>query len=268
MAENKVCPHCGGKMFAASITRGCIVEVNSDDTYNILRESKDKYEVEIIKCARCHADITIKDLTVGVQCTKCGRTVNANDVDENGVCSVCNAYEAEPELANASKEDIVKMLLELRKNSAPMTASIEKQNEKAEEIAAKIQTSTQSTSDVDDDNGETETSVEGESTDTETEKPKRKRRRKATSADNADESIDADDTNKNDDSTDTEGTTTNEVAIETNETVEAVNDIANQQEAPFPDISLEDTVTVEPAPVMNPSVDNNDEFPMFEEESI
>ena len=87
MAENKLCPHCGSKMFVAGITRGCVVEVTDDasEPFKLLKESAKGFEIELVKCARCKHDLTMDDLTIGTPCKECGRIVSPNELDENGV---------------------------------------------------------------------------------------------------------------------------------------------------------------------------------------
>ena len=68
MAESKLCPHCGGKMFAAALTKPCIVEVydDKDNPFKILKEVDKNAEIEIVKCARCKAELTEADLVMGI----------------------------------------------------------------------------------------------------------------------------------------------------------------------------------------------------------
>ena len=208
MATNKVCPHCGGQMFMAKIIRACVVEVNTDpnESYKILKEAKDAFDIEILKCARCKADVTENDLVAGIVCKECGKMVGPTDVNEEGICSVCTAIKQRAEIANASREDLIKMLLDAEKKVNPVSVKMEKQIEKAEEVAAPA--------------------VETEDTDSseKAKTPKRKARKKK------DDDVATVET--------TEDTSAEEVVSETVSTEEVVNDIANQQEAPFPDIAM------------------------------
>ena len=89
MAENKLCPHCGSKMFVAAITRGCVVEVTDDanEPFKLLKESSKGFEIEIAKCARCKHDLTLDDLTTGVPCKECGKIFNF--IEGAPMCPAC-----------------------------------------------------------------------------------------------------------------------------------------------------------------------------------
>ena len=144
MSQIKVCPHCGSKMFVGTITRGgaieSIIDENGDASVNVVKESSgDKYELEGLKCCRCREEITKDDLVEGVVCKECGKIVGPDEVDENGVCEVCSAMKQRTELANASKEDIIRMLLEAEKKANSVTSKVEKQLKKAEEIENKVE---------------------------------------------------------------------------------------------------------------------------------
>lgn len=215
MAENKVCPHCGGQMFMAKIIRACVVEVHTDtnETYKILKESKDSFDIEILKCARCKTSITEEDLVASVKCKECGRLVGPMDINENGICHVCDAIKQRTEIANASREDLIKMLLDAEKKANPVAAKMEQQIIKADDtIPAPVAVTTEDTSESED----------------EEKKPKRRARKKKD-----DEAIEET----------VEEIQPVEPVMESTDVTEAVNDIANQQEAPFPDI-----ITEEPAP--------------------
>lgn len=226
MAENKMCPHCGGQMFMATITRACVIEAttDSDNPYNILREGKDKYDIEILKCARCKEEVQEENLITGVQCKECGRMVSPADIDENGVCNVCIAVQKRTELANASREDLIKMLLDAEKKANPVAVKMEKQIEKADEVTSIASKDTENTEDVNE---------------TEEDKPKTRRKARKKKTDDADTEEQINESS-NDDSEISE-----EQTEETSETTEVIDDIANQQEAPFPEISTSEESSVE-----------------------
>ena len=113
----KLCPHCGGKMFAAKIIRGCIVEATEDGDFKVLKENTERHDIEVLKCGRCKNDLTNNDLVSGVTCKECGKVVNPNDINEAGVCTVCQAQKARSELANASREDLIRMLLDAERKA-------------------------------------------------------------------------------------------------------------------------------------------------------
>ena len=79
MATKKMCPHCGGTMFMGAITRACIVEVfapdkeREEESFNVSKETKDKYSIEVVKCIRCKRDVSKDELITGVVCKECGK---------------------------------------------------------------------------------------------------------------------------------------------------------------------------------------------------
>lgn len=215
MAENKLCPKCGSQMFMATITRACVVAMSTDkeNPYQILKEGKDKFDIEIVKCARCKEDISETDLVVAVKCKECGRLVAPHDVDENGICDVCNAMHKRSELANATKEDLIKLLLEAEKRTNPVAAKMEEQIEKANVVLdAVAQNDLQAEEEV---AVSTEAIVEEEPV----APVKRRGRRKKTEED------------------------TEVVEAPTEAEATEVENIANQQEAPFPDMNLPEEMT-------------------------
>ena len=238
MAENKLCPHCGSKMFVAAITRGCVVEVTDDtnEPFKLLKESAKGFEIEIAKCARCKHDLTLDDLTMGVSCKECGKIVGPNELNEEGICEVCVAVKQRSDIANASREDLIKMLLNAEKNSNPVAAKIEKQIQKAEAVEQQTVT----TPDTVVEEPATEEAAPATSKKPSTRK-KPQNKKKA-------------DTSKEDESsteeTVAEETTTveepvTEAPVTTEEVQEAADVLAGSQEAPFPDVM----------DVMNPPVE-------------
>lgn len=227
MAEKKMCPHCGGHMFMAKAIRACVVEVTTDPNqpYNVLKESKDSFDIEILKCARCKEDVSETDLVTGVKCRECGRIVGPMDINEEGICNVCDAVKQRTELASASREDLIKMLLDAEKKANPVVAKMEKQIEKADNASV---TTTETTEDIQEN---TESSSDEN---TEDKKPKRRAARK-----------------KKDDATEEDvASEMSEVSSEENNVdANAVDNIANQQEAPFPDIAMNPPVEENAAPV-------------------
>jgi hypothetical protein len=248
MAEKRMCPNCGGQMFMAKIIRAGLVEFTTDpnEPSKVLKENKDKFDVEIVGCARCKEKVAEADLVIGAKCKECGRVVGPMDINEDGICNVCVAVKQRTELANASREDLIKMLLDAEKKANPVVAKMEKQIEKAD--------STVVTTDVD-----TTEEVQIESVEQDIEKDKKKATRKVTRK-------------KKDDTTETEEDTeiaTEGAPVEVEPVTEAVNDIANQQEAPFPDLGdimnpPEETV-IEPTPIAQGEQAIGADFKMFDE---
>lgn len=242
MAEKKMCPHCGSQMFMVKITRAGLAEFTTDpnESCKILKESKDNFNVEIVGCARCKQTVTADDLVTGVKCIQCGRIVSPMDINTDGVCNVCEAVKQRSELANASKEDLIKMLLDAEKKANPVVAKMEKQIEKADNVnmtaPAPVIENAQ--------DNDVEQPIE------EDKKPKRKATRKKKDDDVSDVTENEAETITEESSVDTEN-----VEATTEETEEAVDNIANQQEAPFPDIGInppiEEVQPVEEMPVNN-----------------
>lgn len=195
MSESKMCPHCGSKMFAAAITKPCIVEVTGDinNPFKILKEVDNNPEIEIVKCARCKAELKETDLVTGVKCKECGKIVAPTELTEEGICDVCDAIKKRSELANASKEDLIRMLLNAEKNANPVATKIEKKVQEAEDVVQQIEAETVA-------------------------QPKEQKKVKAKKAKDS----------KNDD-------VKEEVPVE--QVQRAVDDLANSQEAPFPEMN-------------------------------
>ena len=226
MATKKMCPHCGGTMFMGAITRACIVEVfapdkeGEEESFNVSKETKDKYSIEVVKCIRCKRDVSKDKLITGVVCKECGRAVAPDDLNKDGICSVCEAKKTRSELANASQDDLIRMLLEAEKRSSSISEKISKKVEQAEAV-------NNSANDDTTDDAAVDTKAE-ESTGKETKKrAKAPRGRKK----NTDETVEG-----NESKPETENKPADDKSEKQSEDVkEAVDDLANSQEAPFPD---------------------------------
>ena len=226
MATKKMCPHCGGTMFMGAITRACIVEVfapdkeGEEESFNVSKETKDKYSIEVVKCIRCKRDVSKDELITGVVCKECGRPVTPDDLNKDGICSVCEAKKTRSELANASQDDLIRMLLEAEKRSSSVSEKISKKVEQAEAV-------NNSANDDTTDDAAVDTKAE-ESTGKETKKrAKAPRGRKK----NTDETVEG-----NESKPETENKPADDKSEKQSEDVkEAVDDLANSQEAPFPD---------------------------------
>lgn len=226
MATKKMCPHCGGTMFMGAITRACIVEVfapdkeGEEESFNVSKETKDKYSIEVVKCIRCKRDVSKDELITGVVCKECGRAVAPDDLNKDGICSVCEAKKTRSELANASQDDLIRMLLEAEKRSSSVSEKISKKVEQAEAVNNSVNDDTTDDAVVD-------TKAE-ESTGKETKKrAKAPRGRKK----NTDETAEG-----NESKPETEDKPADDKSEKQSEDMkEAVDDLANSQEAPFPD---------------------------------
>ena len=234
MATKKMCPHCGGTMFMGAITRACIVEVfapdkeGEEESFNVSKETKDKYSIEVVKCIRCKRDVSKDELITGVVCKECGRAVAPDDLNKDGICSVCEAKKTRSELANASQDDLIRMLLEAEKRSSSVSEKISKKVEQAEAVNNSANDDTTDDSAVD--------IKAEESTGKETKKrAKAPRGRKK----NTDETVEG-----NESKPETENKPADDKSEKQNEDVkEAVDDLANSQEAPFPDFPGMNTPT-------------------------
>ena len=113
----KRCPKCGSvKLLAKKIT-GVQVESIENGEYKINAEGS-KYQIEIFGCAKCKEEFDESALVEMVKCKKCGKLVEPENLDTNGECDVCRALEERPDLANMSKEDLIRMMLKLEKNTS------------------------------------------------------------------------------------------------------------------------------------------------------
>ena len=227
MATKKMCPHCGGTMFMGAITRACIVEVfapdkeGEEESFNVSKETKDKYSIEVVKCIRCKRDVSKVELITGVVCKECGRPVAPDDLNKDGICSVCEAKKTRSELANASQDDLIRMLLEAEKRSSSVSEKISKKVEQAEAV-------NNSANDDTTDDATVDTKAE-ESTGKETKKrAKAPRGRKK----NTDETVEG---NESKSETEDKPADENKSEKQSEDVKEAVDDLANSQEAPFPD---------------------------------
>ena len=227
MATKKMCPHCGGTMFMGAITRACIVEVfapdkeGEEESFNVSKETKDKYSIEVVKCIRCKRDVSKDELITGAVCKECGRPVAPDDLNKDGICSVCESKKTRWELANASQDDLIRMLLEAEKRSSSVSEKISKKVEQAEAVNNSANDDTTGDAAVD-------TKAE-ESTGKETKKrAKAPRGRKK----NTDETTEG---NESKSETEDKPIDDNKSEKQSEDIKEAVDNLANSQEAPFPD---------------------------------
>lgn len=257
MANKKMCPHCGGTMFMGAITRPCIVGVfapdkeGEEESFKVSKEKQDKYSIEVVKCIRCKRDVSNDELITGVVCKECGRPVTPDDLNKDGICSVCEAKKTRSELANASQDDLIRMLLEAEKKSSSVSEKISKKIEQAETVTESINNTDEDTKE----DAESDTETKEESTGKETKKRAKAPRGKKKNTDTATE-----DSNNKSDTTDEsaveESNADNESSEQTKDMKEAVDDLANSQEAPFPDFPGMN------APESQPVVNNSSEEPI------
>jgi len=255
-AENKICPHCGSDMFMATITRGGVIKVlaavdeNTNDEIQIIKEIQEKADIAVVKCAKYRNQITQQDLIVGIKCKTCGNETNPEDIDAEGNCVVCAAVANRQEIASASKEDLIRMLIEAEKKANPVVARIENKQELAEQTDKANEVTEESTEDP---------------TEAPAEEPvvKKTRKRKNAKAVTEEEAEAPKETPE-------EAAVTEETAEEAIQ--EEVDNIANQQEAPFPDVASEQEVPVENDKLedvlpgfANPVQQSEEKFEMFDD---
>lgn len=113
----KRCPKCGSEKLLARKITGVHVESLENGEYKIKAEGKN-YQIEIVGCACCKADFDESQLVEMVQCKKCGKFTEPENLDANGECDVCKALQERPDLVNMSKEDLIRMMLKLEKSNA------------------------------------------------------------------------------------------------------------------------------------------------------
>lgn len=243
-SENKICPHCGSDMFMATITRGGLVKVitteDGNDEMQIMKEMTDKAEIHVIKCAKCKEAITENDLITGIKCKTCGAEVNPDEV-ENGNCGPCAIISENPELENASVTDILRLLAKEKQRTSYLTKHIAQKEAEAEKAESKIT--------------ETEEPVEEPTEEVQEKDPDASKKRKKRKVKNVDKSETEDAVEDPvvedvaEESEPEELTEQEEESVESEVTTEEVqaevDNIANQQEAPFPDIPPEEIVTEE-----------------------
>lgn len=144
MDNIKVCPHCGAQQFMAYIKRGGLVEsVGIDDKGNpqfkVIKEgAKGKYELEIIRCTKCGKNVIEAELIGGVPCKTCGKLMNPDALDENGNCEVCAMLVTNPQLKNASQDDLLRMLARAMKGMKADTSLVEQKEAQASAIEADL----------------------------------------------------------------------------------------------------------------------------------
>ena len=245
MATKKMCPHCGGTMFMGAITRACIVEVfapdkeGEEESFNVSKETKDKYSIEVVKCIRCKRDVSKDELITGVVCKECGRPVTPDDLNKDGICSVCEAKKTRSELANASQDDLIRMLLEAEKRSSSVSEKISKKVEQAEAV----------------NNSANDDTTDDATVDTKAEEPTEKETKKRAKAPrgrkkNTDETAEG---NENKPETEDKPANENKSEKQSEDVKEAVDDLANSQEAPFPDFPVINASTLSELQVVEDS---------------
>lgn len=112
----KRCPKCGGMDFAAKIVYAGIVEIDGD--VKRIKQQSNEYQVKILRCMNkdCEkaAGITEEELLDSKKCARCGQEFFASEIAEDGICLACHAIETNDFLRNATKEQLISMMLKLQ----------------------------------------------------------------------------------------------------------------------------------------------------------
>lgn len=112
----KRCPKCGGMDFAAKIVYAGIVEIDGD--VKRIKQQSNEYQVKILRCMNkdCEkaAGITEEELINSKKCARCGQEFFASEIAEDGICLACHAIETNDFLRNATKEQLISMMLKLQ----------------------------------------------------------------------------------------------------------------------------------------------------------
>ena len=128
-----LCPKCGSNVFKGWIKKPGAFRINEDGKIEILKEGS-KFATEIVECAKCNEKLTQDDLVekIGKACSKCGNLFEEEELT-NGLCPVCYAKENRKDIANASKEELIAMLLKAEKESATAEKPKRKRKTKTKE---------------------------------------------------------------------------------------------------------------------------------------
>lgn len=133
-----MCPHCKSTHFFGTISYGGAMEVSRGEDgnveFNVLKQNDKGQKYEISFCAKCKKPLSVDQLTEGYTCKECGAVVD--EVDENGICLLCQAKKTRQDLVAMSKDDLLRMFLSLEKKELARTdPKVVKGLAKAEEIA-------------------------------------------------------------------------------------------------------------------------------------
>lgn len=133
------CPECGSTEFICKIIHIGRATISQDDDginiFNVLEKSESSVSVlgtctnPNCKHSGKEAKLKITDLVSTEKCKKCGNEYQAEDLTEDGICPVCMAMERE-DFKNASKEDLIKMILSLERGNSSVSHTEEKINNK------------------------------------------------------------------------------------------------------------------------------------------
>lgn len=112
---SKHCKYCKKTIFKAFIKRPGIVELKHEEP-EILKEINDKFAYEVVECLNCGRSLNNEDLVGTVTCEGCSREVPEDSLIE-GLCVDCYLEKNRPDLNNLPREDLIKKILKLEKES-------------------------------------------------------------------------------------------------------------------------------------------------------
>ena len=137
----RFCPKCGGNLFKAIKKIPTCIRINENGEKEVVKDSTKVY-FEIVQCAdkKCNARITEDDLVENtkIKCSECGGMHDQKDLID-GLCPTCYAKKNRPDIANATQEELIAMLLEAEKKAnakekvSKKVAAQEKQQKEKEE---------------------------------------------------------------------------------------------------------------------------------------
>lgn len=142
------CLKCNGIHFKTGKDVCANATVDFDKNHNIVitPESNETIKSAIV-CLDCKSVYDLNDESVVnllmhplVECSVCGKKVTPQELDENGVCTICRVEKMDPNFAkleNADPDILIRMLAQVRIDNLNLTKANEKiqqEMERAEEI--------------------------------------------------------------------------------------------------------------------------------------
>ena len=241
-SRNKVCPYCGNSMFKAVEGTLCLISTAVDENGNHYFHTMKKSNQVILpygnelQCNKCGKELTVDDLIEGTRCKECGKIISPSEASEDGLCSVCHLKREEPEIANMSYEELLFRYAQVSRELKNIS------------IDNKISTAEETINNAVNNTEDTENKPQERTT-------KRKKRASKVITETVTEEQEANIVSEIDNNTEENIVTNKEIN-------EAVNDI-NSDNAPFPNIALDNVNSEENIPSEN-TLPNNEEFPLFD----
>lgn len=113
----RYCPKCGGEQFKTILKKGALVSVDEQEQIVLIKEHNKVlgYEKTKMQCANssCNFSLSFDDLSdeIKKECSVCKKMFS--ELNDQGVCLICEALESRTDLANASKEELLLKFLKL-----------------------------------------------------------------------------------------------------------------------------------------------------------